>query len=122
MKRTAWAFGLVCALAAAPAAAQTRVSVAVGFGVPRPDVAGVVVVGRPYLYRPYFYRPPLVVVVRRPYPVRPVFVDRVFVSRPRIYRHHHRHVHHHGTADAAIGLTRAVPNRLRRAGIADAVT
>src|SRR5438094_10378897 len=99
MKRTAWAFGLVCALAAAPAAAQTRVSVAVGFGVPRPDVAGVVVVGRPYLYRPYFYRPPLVVVVRRPYPVRPVFVDRGFVSRPRIYRHHHRHVHHYDYHD-----------------------
>src|SRR5438094_8965274 len=99
MKRTAWAFGLVCALAAAPAAAQTRVSVAVGFGVPRPYVAGVVVVGRPYLYRPYFYRPPLVVVVRRPYPVRPVFVDRVFVSRTWIFKLHYLHVLHYDYDD-----------------------
>src|SRR5205809_316504 len=98
MKRTALAFGLVLALAVAPAAAQTRVSVAVGFGVPRPYVSGIVVVGRPYVYRPYFYRPPLVVVVPRPYPVRPLFVDRVFVTRARIYRHHHRH-HRYGYDD-----------------------
>ena len=71
------AFG---AAVAAPVAAQTRVSVAVGFAVPRPFVTGVVVVGQPYaIYRPhpyFYYRHPVIVVRRYP------------VTR---YRHHHRH-------------------------------
>src|SRR4029077_8770556 len=62
MKHMIWAIGLGFALGATPAVAQTRVSVAVGFGVPRPFVRGVVVVGRPFAYYP-----PAVVVVRRPY-------------------------------------------------------
>ena len=49
MKHMLWTIGLALALGAAPAAAQTRVSVAVGFGVPRPFVHGVVVVGRPFV-------------------------------------------------------------------------
>jgi hypothetical protein len=103
---------LCCAagLAVAPAAAQTRVSVAVGFGVPRPLGWGVVVGGpfpyrphyfRPYSYRPYFYRPyyyrphyyyrrPLVVVPPAYYPAPRVVV----VGRPRWfwprYRVHRR--------------------------------
>lgn len=86
MKRIAVVFGLALVLAASPARAQTRVSVAVGFGVPRPYVSGLVVVGRPFLYdlapavvvlparQPFFYRR-LVVVVRRGY----------------MGRHHRRH-------------------------------
>jgi len=75
---------MALALGATPIAAQTRVSVAVGFGVPRPYVTGVVIVGRPYAYYPhpraFYYRPPLFV-ARRVYVVR--------------YRHHqHRHRHH----------------------------
>jgi len=78
MKRLIVAVGLALALAASPAAAQTRVNVVVGFGVPRPFVTGVVVVGRtrPYYSRNvYVYRPPL-------------FVRRVYVAR-----HHHRHAY-----------------------------
>jgi len=70
------AVGLALTLAARPAGAQTRVNVVIGFGVPRPFVTGVVVVGRPRPYYPrrgYVYRPPL-------------FVQRVYVVR-----HHHRH-------------------------------
>src|SRR2546428_3672256 len=87
MKRWVLAFGLLLVLTAAapPAPAQTRVSVAVGFGVPRPYVSGVVVVGRPYYYRPYYYRPyfyrrPVRLVLPPPHPVHPLFVDRVVVG------------------------------------------
>ena len=85
MKNRIWAIGLGLALGATPAVAQTRVSVAVGFGVPRPFVHGVVVVGRPFAYYP-----PAFVVVRRPYFYRHrrplLFVRRVYPGR-----HHHRH-------------------------------
>ena len=47
MKNMIWAIGLGLALGATPAVAQTRVSVAVGFGVPRPFVHGVVAHGSP---------------------------------------------------------------------------
>lgn len=79
MKRVLLAVGMALTLGAAPVAAQTHVSVALGFAVPRPFVTGVVVVGRPYrVYRPYRY-----VYYRRPV----IFVRRYDVAR---YRHHHR--------------------------------
>ena len=63
MKHMIWAIGLALALGVTPAMAQTRVSVAVGFGpLPRPFVHGIVVVGRPFAYYP-----PAYVVVRRLY-------------------------------------------------------
>ena len=101
MKRWVLAFGLLLVLTAAapPAPAQTRVSVAVGFGVPRPYVSGVVVVGRPYFYRPYFYyrpyvyRRPVVVVVPQPYRAHRLFVDRAVVVRAWGRGHHHHHHH-----------------------------
>ena len=83
MKNMIWVIGLALALGATPAVAQTRVSVAVGFGVPRPFVRGVVVVGRPFAYYPPAF------VVRRPYfhrHRRPLwFVRRVYPGR-----HHYR--------------------------------
>jgi len=88
MKHMIWAIGLGLALGATPAVAQTRVSVAVGFGVPRPFVHGVVVVGRPFAYYP-----PAVVVVRRPYFYRyrrPLLSVRRVHARP-CHRYHHRH-------------------------------
>src|SRR3989441_13372516 len=95
MKRWVLAFGLLLVLTAAapPAPAQTRVSVAVGFGVPRPYVSGVVVVGRPYFYRPYFYRRPVGIVVPPPYRAHPLFVDRAVVGPTwgRPHPHHHPH-------------------------------
>ena len=85
MRHMICAIGLALALGATPAVAQTRVSVAVGFGVPRPLVRGFVVVGRPFAYYP-----PAYVVVRRPYFYRHrrplLFVRRVYVGR-----YHHRH-------------------------------
>jgi hypothetical protein len=76
MKHWILVVGLLVALTARPADAQTRVDVVVGFGVPRPFVSGFVVVGRP---RPYFHQ--------RAYAYRrPLFVERVYVVR-----HHHRH-------------------------------
>ncbi len=81
MKRVLLAVGMALALGALPMTAQTRVSVAVGFGVPRPYVTGVVIVGRPHVYYPprraYSYRPPLFV------------ARRVYLARHR--RHHHRY-------------------------------
>ena len=74
MKRVLLAAGMALALGAAPIAAQTRVSVAVGFAVPRPYAAAVVVVGRPRLR--LLYRVPVFVTRRTP------------VAG---YRHHHRH-------------------------------
>ena len=86
MKHMIWAVALALALGATPTAAQTRVSVAVRFGVPRPFVHGIVVVGRPFAYYP-----PAVVVVRRPYFYRHrrplLFVRRVYAER---YEHRHR--------------------------------
>ncbi len=73
MRRTVGTMGLALALTAvgtAAAPAQTRVDVALGFGLPRPYVSGVVVVGPPLVYsappevifvpapRPYYYRRP----------------------------------------------------------------
>ena len=82
MKRVLLAAGMALALGAAPIAAQTRVSVAIGFGVPRPYVTGVVILGRPHVYYPYrrafYYRPPLFV------------ARRVSVVR---HRHHHHRYH-----------------------------
>src|SRR2546426_2845434 len=81
MKRVLLAAGMALALSAAPMAAQTRVSVAVGFSVPRPYVTGVVILGRPPVYYPhgraFYYRPPLFV------------ARRVYVGRHP--HHHHRH-------------------------------
>jgi hypothetical protein len=77
----------VAAVPAAPAAAQTRVGVMLGFALPRPYVSGVIVVGPRYGYdaepevvlvpapRRYWYRHPYVV-ERREY---------------RYDRHHRRH-------------------------------
>src|SRR2546430_3183027 len=73
MKRVLLAVGMALALGAAPMAAQTRVSVAVGFGVPRPYVTGVVILGRPPVYYPHrraFYYRPSLFVARRVYVVR----------------------------------------------------
>src|SRR5260370_8121392 len=73
MRRTVGTMALALALTAvgtAAAPAQTRVDVALGFGLPRPYVSGVVVVGPPLVYsappevifvpapRPYYYRRP----------------------------------------------------------------
>ena len=84
MKHLLWVVGALLALGAAPATAQTRVSVAVGFGVPQPFVHGFVVVGSPYA----FYPPARVIIVRRPYFRRPplVFVRRL--HRAHGYRRH----------------------------------
>ena len=83
MKRLLLATGMALALGAAPIAAQTHVSVAVGFGVPRPYVTGVVIVRRPHVSDPprraFYYRPPLFV-ARRVYVVR--------------HRHHHHRYHY----------------------------
>lgn len=86
MKRIAVVLGLALVLEATPARAQTRVSVALGFGVPRPYVSGLVVVGRPFVYHP---APAVVVLPAR----RPYFYRRPVVVVRRIYvvRHHHRH-------------------------------
>src|SRR2546428_6532162 len=69
MKRVLLAAGIALALGVTPIAAQTRVHVAVGFGIPQPYVTGVVIVGRPQVYYPhrraFYYRPSLFVVRRR---------------------------------------------------------
>src|SRR3989442_10334227 len=101
MKRVLLAVGMALALGAAPMAAQTRVSVAVGFGVPRPYVTGVVILGRPPVYYPhrraFYYRPPLFV------------ARRVYVGRPRDHPHPHYydedweyHPHHYLFATPAV--------------------
>ena len=83
MKRVLLAAGMALALGATPIAAQTRVSVAVGFVIPRPYVTGVVIVGRPHVYYPH----------RRAFHYRrPLFVAR----RAYVVRHrHHQHRHHY---------------------------
>jgi hypothetical protein len=86
MKRIVMLFALLVSLGAATAGAQTRVSVSVGFGVPRPYVSGYVVLGEPYYYRyhrPYYhryYRRPSLVMVR----------PEVIVVPRRAHRGHHR--------------------------------
>jgi hypothetical protein len=60
MKRALLLAGLGVMLAAGTASAQTSVQLSIGFGVPRPYLSGVVIVGRPLVrpvYRPYCYRP-----------------------------------------------------------------
>ena len=93
MKRVFIIVGLLCALTAGVAAAQTRVGVSLSFG--DPYVAGQVVIGRPYYFfyysHPYYYsyRPaPVIVVVPRYY-----HAPRVVVVRPyrRYARRYHRH-------------------------------
>ena len=82
MKRVLLAAGVALALGATPIAAQMRVSVAVGFGVPRPYVTGVVIVGREPVYYPrraFYHRPPLFV------------ARRVYLAR---HRHHYRRYHY----------------------------
>src|ERR1041384_5766304 len=88
MKRVRVAAGIALALSAAPMATQTRVSVAVGFGVPRPYVTGVVILGRPPVYYPYrhaFYYRPTLFVARRVYVVR--------------HRHHHHRYYYRDDRD-----------------------
>src|SRR2546425_10779653 len=101
MKQWVVAFGLLLVLTAvaAPTPAQTRVSVAVGFGVPRPYVSGVVVVGRPYFYRPYFYRRPGVILVPPPHPAHPLFRGRAVVVRAWGRRPHPPHPPFHSDDD-----------------------
>src|SRR2546422_11361477 len=83
MKRVLLAAGIALALGVTPIAAQTRVHVAVGFGIPQPYVTGVVIVGRPQVYylhrRAFYYRPSLFV------------VRRGFVGRDRSHRPPHHH-------------------------------
>lgn len=79
MKRIALVVGLLTVVATARAAAQARVHVSIGFGVPLPPVVVV--------ERPFFYRPPALVIVTRPYR-QPLFVERVIV--PRHYRYYYR--------------------------------
>ena len=58
MKKIAMLFGLVLMAAAGTASAQTSVQVQLGFGVPRPYIAGDVFIGRSFVrpeYRPYYY-------------------------------------------------------------------
>ena len=83
MKRLILSLGFLLVFGTATAAAQTHVSLSIGFGVPV-YVPGVVVVGRPS-----FYRPPVVLVVPRAYAVRPMLVERVIVTRHH-YRPYHR--------------------------------
>jgi len=76
---------MALALGVAPIAAQTRVSVAVAFGIPRPYMTSVVIVGRPYGYYPHrraFYYRPALFVARRDYVVR---------HRHHQHRHHYRY-------------------------------
>jgi hypothetical protein len=84
MKRMLLMLGLVGALGTAAAAAQTRVSVSIGFGAPAPYVS---YYPRYYhqRYLIYYPRPPLIVIGRPAY--RPA---RVIVVRRYARRHHHR--------------------------------
>lgn len=89
MKRFFALLGLIVALGATSASAQSRVGVSITFG--DPYIAGHVVIGRPYYHRyarPYYHRyhpRPLIVVAPRVY--RPA---RVVVVRPHRY-HPRRH-------------------------------
>lgn len=58
MKKIAMLLGLVLMVAAGTASAQTSVSVQLGFGAPRPYIAGDVFIGQSFVrpeYRPYYY-------------------------------------------------------------------
>ena len=58
MKKIALLFGLVLLAAAGTASAQTSVDIQLGFGVPRPYIAGDVFIGRSFVrpvYRPFYY-------------------------------------------------------------------
>jgi hypothetical protein len=58
MKKIAMLFGLVLMAAAGTASAQTSVEVQLGFGAPRPYIAGDVFIGQSFVrpvYRPYYY-------------------------------------------------------------------
>ena len=91
MKRTLVTFALLALLGASAAAAQTRVSVSVGFGVRRPYASGYLFVGRPYR-RSFGYRRPAYVVVAPLYARRPFLAERVFVRRHHLhYRPYHRY-------------------------------
>lgn len=94
MKRLTLVAGLLLSLGAAPAAAQTRVSLELGFRLPLPYVSGYVVVGRPYHHHHYYHPRPALVIVERPcyHYHRPRVV---VVPRRHVHRHHHHHHHHH---------------------------
>ena len=79
----------VAAVPAAPAAAQTRVAVEFGFGTPRPEVGGLIVVGPRYEYEaePEVFRP----APRRYWHRYPYGWER---REYRSYRHHRRHGEH----------------------------
>ncbi len=58
MKKIAMLFGLVLMAAAGTASAQTSVELQLGFGEPRPYIAGDVFIGQSFVrpvYRPYYY-------------------------------------------------------------------
>ncbi len=58
MKKIALLFGLVLTAAAGTASAQTSVQLQLGFGAPRPYIAGDVFIGQSFVrpvYRPYYY-------------------------------------------------------------------
>jgi hypothetical protein len=58
MKKLLLLLGLLTIVAAGTTSAQTRVAVSIGFGVPRPYIAGDVFIGRSFVrsaYRPYYY-------------------------------------------------------------------
>ena len=58
MKKIAMLFGLVLMAAAGTGSAQTSVEVQLGFGDPRPYIAGDVFIGQSFVrpvYRPYYY-------------------------------------------------------------------
>lgn len=58
MKKIAVLFGLVLMAAAGTASAQTSVQLQLGFGAPRPYIAGDVFIGESFIrpvYRPYYY-------------------------------------------------------------------
>ena len=84
-----WALGVGCALAitAAPAAAQTRVSI----GVFSPNVGARVEIGRP-VYVPVYQEVP----VYRERIYRPVYRERVIVVEPRHDNGKHKGWYKHG--------------------------
>jgi len=58
MKKIVMLFGLVLMAVANTASAQTSVSVQLGFGAPRPYIAGDILIGQSFVrpvYRPYYY-------------------------------------------------------------------
>jgi hypothetical protein len=90
MQRTLGLLALLVALGASAGAAQTRVSVSIGFGTPAPYVA----YHPRHSYRPYivYYPRPSLIVIGRPayHPARVIVVPR----RHHIRRHRHYHGYH----------------------------